>query len=622
MSKRGKDGQAIVTFHHNDSRLRRAADCLPRAYPTSAIAVAAALAVALPMEALAQASAVAPPTREELAPPQIRPDERRAPTLTIDGDMTRTPCALDNPDFADIKVTLSQVSFVGAEAASDVSLVEAYDSYLGRELPISVLCDIRAEATALLSDAGYLAAVEIPEQRLAGGAAEFRVVLGRLTALRVRGEAGPSEKVLARYMQKLVGQEVFNTKQAERYLLLADDMPGLDVRLALRPAAGGAPGDLIGEVAVLRRTEVLDLNIQNYGSKALGRFGGLLRTEVYDITGMGDRTTMSFYSSSDFEEQFTLQLGHDFLIGGDGLSMGGSLTLGWTNPGLGLAGFDVESETVFASVHASYPFIRTQRASLYGSTGLDVVDQDVDINTINLTKDRVRTAWVRLDYVRTDLDSIARRNGYTPFEPRARWAIGAELRQGLDIFGANLDCRSNPAACVAAGKIPSRIEQDPTPLLIRGDIRAEFRPVPIFTVAFDLRGQFSDDPLPSFEEYSGGNYSIGRGYDPGAITGDSGIGGSIELRYGSLVPDGPDAIAAQPYVFFDLANVWDNDPSQIPLNPDSLASIGGGVRVTHGRGLQGDLSVAIPLSRTDGQAQKGDVRVLFSLTGRLLPWRF
>ncbi|GAA0268726.1 two-partner secretion system transporter CdrB [Alteraurantiacibacter aestuarii] len=586
------------------------------------LAFAAGIVSISPAQALAQANPAAPPSRDELVPPQAQPEQRRSTTLTIDGEMTRTPCALDNPDLGDIRVTLSQVSFTGAELATDVDLAPSYQAYLGRELPISVLCDIRAQATAMLTDAGYLAAVEIPEQRLTGGAAEFRVVLGRLTALRVRGDGGPSEGLLASYLQPLVGQPVFNTRDAERSLLLADDIPGLDVRLALRPAANGAPGDLIGEVAVLRRKASVDFNIQNYGSSALGRFGGLLRAEIYDLTGLGDRTTLAVYSSHDFSEQRTIQMGHDFMVGSDGLSLGGNLTLGWTHPTLGIAGFDVKSETVFGNLHASYPFLRTQQRSVYGSVGVDVVNQDVEINTLNLSRDRVRTAFARIGYVETDLDSIARRGGYTPFEPRTRLSANVELRQGLSILKANDDCRTTPLACVASGRVPSRIEQDPTPMLLRGEVQMEYRPAPLVTIALDVEGQFSRDPLPAFEEMSGGNYSIGRGYDPGSVNGDSGFGTSLELRYGSLIPASLNSFALQPYVFTDTVTVWDRDPSIRALNPDRLSSIGAGLRFTQGRGVQGDFSIAVPLRKTDAQTSRGDVRVLFSITGRLLPWRF
>ena len=621
----GKDGPFIVQVAKIDLACGgREAGGTARARALLTVALLAVATVTLgaqPAEAQ-----VAPPTRDTLVPQSAPAQERSSLTFSVDGQMERGACALDSPDLANVRLTLSQVSFAGAEAANDVDLSASYVPYLGRELPLSVLCDIRAAATQLLSDAGYLAAVEIPEQRLEGGAATLRVVLGRLTALRVRGEAGPSERVLAAYLQHLVGQPVFNVRQAERYLLLADDIPGLDVRLALRAAATGAPGDLIGEVGVVRRQAAVDLSLQNYGASELGRFGGLLRAEFYDLTGMGDRTTISAYSSHDFSEQQSLQVAHDVLVGSEGLALGGQVTAGWTHPTLNLPGFDVKSDTLFAGIHASYPFQRTQAGSIHGSAGLDLVDQDVKANGLWLSRDNVRTAWARVDLVWTDRASLARRGGYSPFEPRTRAAFGLELRQMLGILGANRDCRVAPAVCAAANELPSRVEQDPTSALLRAEFHGEYRPTPLITVALDLTGQFTRDPLPAFEELSGGNFSAGRGYDPAAITGDSGLTGRFELRYGSMMPTSADGFALQPYVFADGATVRDRDPSQRTFNPDSLYSIGGGLRITYAPGMQGDVTLAVPLKRTDQQVlanqPNGDVRLLVSLTSRLLPWRF
>lgn len=592
----------------------------------SVLAIGAGLAVPI-SAAHAQgapqiAPQVTPPARGQLAPPQIEQRERGV-TLTIDGDLERTPCVLDRPDYADIKVVLSGVEFAGLERVPGLSLDEAYSSYLGRELPLSVMCDIRAAANSMLRGQGYLATVEIPEQNLSDGVADFGVIFGRLTSLRVRGEAGPSEGVVAGYLEQLTQQDVFNTKDAERYLLLADDLPGVDVRLSLRPVAGGNPGDLLGEVAVVRRRASLDFNAQNFGSRSLGRVGGLLRGEVYDLTGLGDRTSLSVFSTIEFSEQQTYQLGHDFAVGGDGLRVGGQLTYSTGNPDLNLAGFDLESETVLASIFASYPLRRSRTVSALISGGLDIVDQDVELNDFALSRDRVRTVFARIDSQWVDERSTQRLDGYTPFEPKWRAAIGFELRQGLGVLSASPDCRTDPAPCLAGGAVPpSRIEADPTPFVARAEASFEYRPNPFWTFSIDARAQSSSAPLPAFEEFAGGSFSIGRGYDPGAVLGDDGAGVSLEARYGSLAPTGPENVAYQPYVFSDFMRVHNQDPSRNGTNPDGLWSVGGGVRAAWGAKVQADAFVAVPLERPEFAAERPDVRFMFSITARLFPWRF
>ena len=572
--------------------------------------------------AFAQSAQVTPPNRSDLIPPELRRDERSV-TLTIDGDFERSPCALDRPEFAGIKFTVAGAQFNGLDRVPGLSLESAYADYLGRELPVSVLCDIRAEANAILRRQGYLATVEIPEQNLADNIPDFNVVFGRLTAVRVRGDAGPSEKLVAGYLEKLTRQDVFNTNAAERYLLLADDVPGLDVRLSLRPAAGGAPGDLVGEIAVLRQRGVVDVNVQNFGSKAIGRFGGTLRGELYDLTGLGDRTTVALFSTLEFTEQQTVQIGHDFRVGSEGLRLGGQFTFSTSNPAVGLAGFDVESETIFASLFASYPLVRTRGHSLFADVGFDYVDQDVMLNNFGLTDDRVRMVYARLAGEWTDEQSVLRAGDYSPYEPRLQLRYGIEARRGLDVFNTSPDCRPNLLGCLIGAAVPpSRIEADPTPLLVRFNADFEYRPTPKVTFALETQAQITKDPLPAFEEIAAGSFSIGRGYDPGAVLGDSGIMSAFEMRYGSLVSKTAGGLAYQPYLFTDVAYVWNEDPSRSPTNPDRLWSAGGGLRVSWAPGVQSDFLIAVPLQRPDLAADRGNVRFMFTLTARLLPWRY
>jgi hemolysin activation/secretion protein len=563
-----------------------------------------------------------PPPRTQLTPPELRRDDRRV-TLTIDGDLERAPCVLDNEEYASITLTLSGAEFGGLERVRGLSLADAYTSYLGREVPLSIMCDIRAQANAILRQQGYLATVEIPEQNLSDGVADFQVVFGRLAGLRVRGDAGPSEAVVAAYLEKLTERDVFNTKEAERYLLLADDLPGVDVRLSLRPAAGGEPGDLLGEIAVVRRRGGIDLNVQNLGSKTLGRFGGLLRGEIFDVTGLGDRTTAAVFSTLEFAEQQTYQLGHDFAVGSEGLRIGGQLTYSTANPDLDLDSFELKSETFLATLFATYPLQRSRSASAFLTAGFDFVDQDVELNDFALSRDRVRTIFGRVDADWTDQESIQRIDGYTAFEPRFRARLGAELRQGLDVFSASPDCREDLVACTAGGAVPpGRIEADPTPFLARADAGFEFRPDPTITFSLEASAQVASAPLPAFEEYSGGSFSIGRGYDPGAVLGDDGLGASFEVRYGSLAPKTVDALALQPYAFTDVVLTWNQDPSRTVSNPDEIWSVGGGVRAVWRSNLQANAFVAVPLKRPEFALETPDPRFMFTITARLFPWRF
>jgi hemolysin activation/secretion protein len=229
----------------------------------------------------------------------------------------------------------------------------------------------------------------------------------------------------------------------------------------------------------------------------------------------------------------------------------------------------------------------------------------------------MRVLFARMTANLVDANTTDRR--FNAAEPRWRLGGVVELRRGLNILGASEDCRDDPAACLLSGEVPpSTLAGDPTGTVVRGSMQGEFRPLPHFTIAAGARGQYSETPLFSFEQISGGNYTVGRGYDPGSIIGDRGVGLQAELRYGSTVPKTTGDLAFEPYVFIDRAKVWNEDRLGIDIPSQSLTSAGGGVRASFGGQMMLDLTFAAPLDRIGGA--KPDSRVLLSLTSRLLPW--
>jgi len=578
------------------------------------------LITALMLPGALHAQTVAP-TREEVQRQEIERDLRGpGAALTVEGDVERAPCPLADPRFADLRFTLSGVQFSGLGDVDPALLAPAWSGLSGSEIAVASICDIRDRAATILRAQGYLAAVQVPVQTIDTGVVRFEVVLARIKAVQVRGEPGGSRALLARYIAKLEGQPVFNTNEAERYLLLARDIPGMDVRLTLQPMphdAAGAPGDVVAVFDVAHQPFYLDANIQNYGSKAVGRFGGLLRGRMTGLTGLGDETVVSVYAAEDFDEQLVLQGSHEFRVGSEGLTLGAAVTQAWTQPDV--PGPDVfESDTFVASIYARAPLVRSQARNLDLSGGFDFINQTVDFSGVGLTDDNLRVIFLRADHDHTDRASIAGRNGYTALEPRYASGGSIELRQGLGILGASEACGAGFGNCVGPGVVPlSRLDADPTGFVIRGESFADFRPQPNWGFRLRTRFQYSPDPLLSYEQFSGGNYTIGRGYDPGAVIGDSGVAAQFETFVGSQIPDTPDGIAVQPFAFVDYAGVWTNN---IADDYADIFSVGGGLRATIGRQAVLDISGAVPLERAPFATSKGDIRLLMSLTVQLVPW--
>jgi hemolysin activation/secretion protein len=269
-------------------------------------------------------------------------------------------------------------------------------------------------------------------------------------------------------------------------------LPGYNVRLTLRPA-GTRPGEVIGDVTVIRAPPLVDANVQYYGSRDLGRWGGLLRAQVFGLMGLGDHTTAAVFTTSDLKEQQTVQLGHSMRLGPEGLTATGAFTYAWAKPSVD-GDSDVRARTMLVTAEVGYPFVLRQSHSIRGSLGLDIINQDVEIDEIDLTRDRLRVAFLRLtaDAAADDRSLTSRALA----EPAWRLSGLVELRRGLDIFGATEPCGENGADCLGEGNVPpSRIEGDATATVLRGNIYGEFRPAAEGYAFFDYARVSNRDRL-------------------------------------------------------------------------------------------------------------------------------
>ncbi|WP_185960273.1 ShlB/FhaC/HecB family hemolysin secretion/activation protein [Erythrobacter insulae] len=556
-------------------------------------------------------------TREEIQRDLLDPSlQAQGQSVAVDSEVTRPACPLAGEEFADLKFTFTGANFTGLEAIGSDFVAPAYLDLIGNELSVAAICDIRDQASDILRDAGYLAVVRVPVQEIDDGRVDFNIVLARMTGVQIRGDAGNSAKALQQYVNKLTEQPVFNVNQAERYLLLARDIPGLDVRLLMQPAppeSGARPGDVIGIFNVIRDPVQFDATVQNFGSQSVGRVGAFGRVRFNGLTGLADQTTISLYSTADIQEQNVVQIGHDMKLGGDGFTLGGNLTFAWSQPDI--VGDDLfESETFIGTIYAAYPFKRTQTSNIYGRIGFELIDQEVEFSGLALTEDQLRIGFARIEFNSIDAASLGGAGGYSSIEPKFGLAGAVEMRQGLGVLGASEACGVGFVNCIAPNVVPpSRLDGDPTGFVVRGEAQIDYRPSPEFLIRMRPRFQYSPDALLGYEQVSGGNYTSGRGFDPGAVIGDSGFGGQIELAYGSLVPQVPGGRAFQPYVFFDLMSVSINN---LPGQQD-ISSLGGGLRASLGRSIYLDVFGAVPLERAPFQVERGDFRLLATLSVQL-----
>lgn len=137
----------------------------------------AGLAMACLLGGSVQALAQVARAEQTVPTPQQLQPSRQVPAAQTrrSGDIFQAPDAGPCPlQDSTLTFTLASVEFTGARKVDLRNLARAYQSDIGKTLPVSAICGIRDRAVALLFARGILARVEIPEQRIADGKLSWR----------------------------------------------------------------------------------------------------------------------------------------------------------------------------------------------------------------------------------------------------------------------------------------------------------------------------------------------------------------------------------------------------------------------------------------------------------------
>jgi hemolysin activation/secretion protein len=560
----------------------------------------ASLFLAPPASAQTQQQ-VSLPSRQEITPPSPE-TEKPSGQVSVDSKHAIAPiaCPFDN---SPLKLTISTLQFTAPDGSALPP--EVADSLAGvrpldGEQPLREVCEVRDRANAALRRAGWVASVQIPPQQITGGTLRLNVVTAHIVEMHVRGSAGPYEALLRDRIAKIQALNPLNELEAERLLLLAGDIPGLEVQLSLRPA-GTEQGAVIGDLSVTFRRFAVLANVQNENSRQTGRWTGYARAELYGLTGMGDVTYAGFSSTSDFKEQIVAQVGHTATLDSNGLTFGPRFTYAWSRPDLGA--LDFRTNTLITGFDLNRPLIRSLNSNLRASAGFDFVNQRSSVGSGNgavpLLDDRLRVGYIGVD---GDFRRL-RYDGSTALSLTG----SLQLRKGFDILDAS-------HAGFNGGLLQSRVDGNSSAFVLRANIDGIVGIGPIFSLRAQGQAQWANDPLLNYEQYSVGNLTIGRGFDPGVSTGDRALAGHGEVRADLPIWS---RIGTQVYGFYDHVYLRNLSVAAIDRT-HTFRSVGGGARITLPGSMVLDLSYAHPLDRASRlDEERPSDRLLMSLTVQL-----
>lgn len=476
----------------------------------------------------------------------------------------------------EIRFRLNGIQINGAVTLPASSFGGLYQKLIGKDVSLSDILDVAAGIENEYRRAGYiLVRAFVPPQRVADGIFTINVVEGFIANVAIEGGTAGTRNRIRTFLEPARTSKPLQLKTIEQALLLANDLPGVIAGGVLRPSPD-TPGASELVVTVPDRPITGRFAVDNRGSRFSGLWSAtadVAINSVFDDEDQVEGSLAGALDSSPLRRAFG-QLRYRRPVGEQGglLSMIGTITHG--EPGSTLQAFHVLTDSWAVGPRFTLPLKRTRAESIVLETGFTAQSARVNILGTPLSHDDWRVADLGLSYLSNDLLGGA-------------WAANVDIAQGLPVLGAS----ANGAPDLS--RIGGRVDFTK----LSGGLRFT-RPVAgRFEVMLAGQGQYAFDPLLIGEQFAFGGTQIGRGYDIGAITGDHGLGGTVELRYDPQARI-PAVQALQPYLFYDKAKVWNVQNNGLP--GQGISSVGGGVRAWLDHGIFGDIEVVQTLEAVPG----------------------
>lgn len=482
---------------------------------------------------------------------QGRPEPLSQPRIEIREDQA--------PSGADLgaEFILNSLSVSGSTVYSEDELLAPWRHLLGKPVKLSQIHALARDLTARYRNDGYLLSrVVIPDQQVDQGGAHIRLaaVEGFVESVSYSGD----ERILDRFRsyfapveRKFVGRKPLKHGELERYLLLMQDVPGLEI--STRFQRGGTPGGSVLHIGV--KGDLIDGSAGwgNTGTKDSGPGMGSVSLGVNALPFLGQRTSVTYSQANNHEEYRSTQVAGSYQMW-NGLKVEGSW-LHSDSPRMNTdfaKDFDYRTSSDTFRVGVSHPIIRSRDLNLGLGVSYEHRNSTSHVLDERFTRDRLRTLSAGLNFDFSD--SLG---GVTQIIPT--------IYRGLNIFDAtDRSLRATntlaPAEFWKFGIYASRNQQLPYG----------------FSLFAAAEAQFSDKSLSSYNKFSLGGQRFGRGYEPGIVEGDNGFAVSAEPRWTHRLSE---KTAIQLFTFIDWGTVWTNRSVWGVPDSQTASSLGGGVRL-------------------------------------------
>ncbi|MDX1901650.1 MAG: ShlB/FhaC/HecB family hemolysin secretion/activation protein [Gammaproteobacteria bacterium] len=501
-------------------------------------------------------------------PPQLM---RKSPTPNVPEQESSTL----GPEAQKIKFKLTKLILEGNTAYTSAEIAKIYQDKIGKEISIAELQDIIQNITNYYRNNGYiLSRAILPPQKVQNGVVKVQIIEGYISGINVVGNPRGAKRMLAAYGKQVTYSRPLDISVLEKYLRLANEVPGAEVKGVLEPSktnVGASDLNMVDNQSLINGS----LSYNNYGTRYIGPQQLTASIAANSIFRSGDVTRLSYSTIPGRPKEMKFyDVSYGTYLGSHGLNWILGKNLSETLTGYTLQPLKVVGNAVTYYTRLTYPLIRKRDSSLTLDAGFDYLDSSVYSLGSLLYFDHIRSFYAGGNYNFAD-----RYYGSN--------SIDIQAEHGIPGLGATTNTHS-----LTTSRLGGTANFTKATLQLARLQAIHGR----FSAYFQFSGQYSFNALLASEQYSYGGSQLGRGYDPAEIIGDRGMGGSIELR-ADFAPGKYLLQAFEPYAFYDQGVIWNIRKYASVIRKQSAASAGFGIRMTFNKYLSANLFIAQPITK-------------------------
>lgn len=237
------------------------------------------------------------------------------PPVAPGTELTRPAAPAASPA---VDVPVRSVTVVGATAFPQPQLRALTAGLVGPAVSVARIEEARAALVSLYRTSGYVLST-VSANVGAAGELRFNVIEGRIVAVKLDGDIGPAGVQVLRFLNHLTEVQPLDNATLERWLLLAQDVPGVTLNAVLQPSMAD-PGALTLVAQVTRQKLNGLLTVDNRAFRQTGPVEGLIILDANSFTQLGEKTELSLYHTDGGTQNFG-QASTEFYAGGSGLKL-------------------------------------------------------------------------------------------------------------------------------------------------------------------------------------------------------------------------------------------------------------------------------------------------------------